>query len=202
MKGSPGRIERLVRWHYSLALRDVEGRDPRVVRILRKIEAELERLRGRVLDNAPIKTISSTKKSAYTLAQLQRGAQSMIELLTPIANGQPPGHDEQTALAAGLKLFGFTPGDAWIVVVAREIERERRRMLRAKLARIEGEHVKRGARAVLGRVRDELRSELPPHVDIELLTHLLEKYSFHSKGGRRDATIGHRRAIAMLRSGA
>lgn len=199
VRGLPERIARLVRWHYSLALRELEGGAPdaRIGRVLKKIEAELERSRRPAFDSAPIKNISRVKKSDYTLVELRRAAQVLIELLTPLANGQPPGREEQAALDAGLRGFGLTPREAWIVVVLGEIEKARRPLCRD--VPLDGMAPERKAGALLESLRGELGAELPPHVDLGLLSSILRTYAFHSGGGARDRITGRRRAVEVLR---
>jgi hypothetical protein len=195
----PARTDRLVRLHYALSLRDPGGRDPRIGAILAKIASELERLRGPELDSAPIKDISRVKPSGWTLTELQLAAQSLIELLTPVANGELPGREEQRAVEAGLCAFELAPGECWIVVVLREIERERRELSRQKIARGETADLEQSAQSVLERVRTQIGASLPSHVDVALLKEILGKYGFHSAGGRRCSIVGRRRATRILR---
>lgn len=122
-----------------------------------------------MFDSAPIKNISRVKKSDYTLEELRCAAQALIELLTPIANGQPPGREEQAALEEGLNGFGLTPDEAWLVVVMREIERESRQMLWRSVARSESDDVERGAQRVVVRARDELGPEQCAHINAALV---------------------------------
>lgn len=199
VRGSPADIELLVRSHHTLCLRALGSHDdPRIERLLTRIEAAIEARQGPVYDRAPIKDISRVKRSDYALSQLQLAARALTELLAPVIEGRPPGSDEQAAIAAGLRPFGLSPHDGWIVIVLREVERVRRRMLRHEAFHGETDELAQQAQAVLDRVRAELGDELPAHIDVALIGEILERYGFHSKGGSHHEIIGRRWALELL----
>ncbi len=199
-RGDPTYLDRLVRLHYALSLRYIQRSDARVGVLIVKVRAELERLRGPVVDSAPVRNIARGKPSCRTLSEWQHAAETLIELLTPVVNGQLPGHEEQSAIHAGLQAFGFSPGDGWIVVTLREIEKERRHLSRKQVSDRDTEDLERSAQEVFDRVRAQLGKVLPSHVDPSLLGDILGKYAFHARGGRSDLVVGRRKAIEMLRN--
>jgi hypothetical protein len=188
----------LTRCHYKLRVGDPEGRNPRSARLVRLMGAAIDRRLGRIVDRAPMKDIRATPKSEYTLPEHQRAARALIELLTPIADGLPPGEQEQRALRAGLKAFALTPHDAWAITVVREIERSRRGLNRIPQGQQRPDDVTREVHAILTRARTELGGELPEWIDYKVIECVLIRYGFHSKGGAAAGILGRTAAIQLL----